>query len=359
MTQTISATDTELQKPVNVMFQQTLLRNARPRAPYFAGTAPATLQENGGTATAKWRRIENLTPTTSALSELTGTASYGMGRTADTASFTDVTAAVSKFGQYYILNEEADIFNFNGQTAKLVETLAISAGRSLNQLQRNVAEDNATLIFANGSSDGAVNTTIALTDIRNAVNQLERNSAITFMPMTTGSENIGTAPIQMSFWAITHPDVAIDIAQLTTGFNGVQTYAGQTATVLGEFGSLNVAGHGVRFIASEDASIDTGSGGSGGSGVREQSNGSADLYTTVVYGQDALGSLGLGQSHTDGIYRSGEPQQTVQLIVKELGSGGTADPFNEVTTLAWKSWHAGAVLNGAWLRGIRSAASSL
>ena len=63
-----SATDTELQKPVNVIFQQTLLRNARANAPYFAGTTPAQITGGqSGTATVKWRRIENLTPTTTAL----------------------------------------------------------------------------------------------------------------------------------------------------------------------------------------------------------------------------------------------------------------------------------------------------
>ena len=323
MALTISATDTELQKPVNVIFQQQLLRNARARAPYFAGTVAGSIQRSGGTATIKWRRIENLTPTTSALSELTGTASYMQGRNASAASFTDVTATVSKYGQFYILNEEADVFNFNGQTAKLVETLAISAGRSLNQLQRDVGE---------------------------------RNSALTFTPMSTGSENEGTVPILPAFWGLTHPDVAIDIQQLS-GFKSVESYAGQVDTVLGEFGTIPVAGQAVRFIASEDASIDTGSGGNG-TGIRETSS-SADLYTTLIYGMDAIGSVGLGQEHTDGIYRAGDPQGAVELVVKEMGSGGTSDPYNEIMTLAWKAWHAGSILNSNWVRGIRSAASSL
>jgi len=361
MALTISATDTELQKPVNVMFQQQLLRNARARAPYFAGTAAGQLQRSGGTATVKWRRIENITPTTSALSELTGTAAYGQGRSSTAASFTDVTATVSKYGQFYILNEEADVFNFNGQTAKLVETLAISAGRSLNQVQRDVAEDNATLIRAGGvASDGAIVEQIQLTNIRNAVNALERNSALTFTPMSTGDTNTGTTPTLPAFWGICHPDVAIDIQQLST-FKSVETYAGQVDTVMGEFGSVSVAGSAVRFVASEDASIDTGASNGGGDSadLRETSGSNADLYTTVIYGQDALGSVGLGQQHTDGIYRAGDPQNAVELIVKEMGSGGTADPYNEVMTLAWKAWHAGAVLNGNWLRGIRSGATAL
>lgn len=357
MALTISATDTELQKPVNVMFQQTLLRNARARAPYFAGTAQGVLSEHGGTATIKWRRIENLTPTTTALSELTGTAAYGQGRDSETASFTDVTATVSKYGQYYILNEEVDLFNFNGQGEKLVETLAISAGRSLNQLQRDIAEDNATLIRAGGAaSDGAVTDKIELTNIRKAINALSRNSATTFTPMAAGEDVVGTSPIKPAFWGICHPDVSADIANLS-GFIPVERYAGQVATVLGEFGTLGSAGQSVRFIETEDASIDTDSGGS--NTALRQNSANVDLYTTVIYGRDAIGSVGLGQEQTDGIYRAGDPLGTVQLIVKELGSGGASDPFNEVMTMAWKAWHAGSVLNGNWLRGIRSGATSL
>ena len=359
MALTISATDVELQKPINVMFQQQLLRNARARAPYFAGTVKSSIQKSGGTATCKWRRIENLTPTVTALSELTATAAYMQGRDSSAASFTDVTATVSKYGQFYILNEEADVFNFNGQTAKLVETLSISAGRSLNQLQRNVGEDNATLVrVGNVASDGLVATAITLASIKKVINTLEKNSAMTFTPMSTGSPNTGTTPVLPAYWGLTHPDVAVDIAGLT-GFKSVETYAGQVDTVMGEFGTITVAGQAVRFVSSEDAGRDASAGVATGVTGLNFTSANVDLYTTLIYGQDAIGSVGLGQEHTDGIYRAGDSQGAVELIVKGLGTGGTSDPYNEVMTLAWKAWHAGAILNPAWVRGIRSGATAL
>src|SRR5689334_17376363 len=134
MAQTITATDVELQKPVNALFQQTFLRRAQQKCPYFMGTMPGSLNKQAGTSTIKWRRIEQETPTTAALTELTGTASYMQGRDADTPTFTDVTATVSKYGQFYIVNEEVDLYNPNKTTAELVAVLGESAGRSLNQL---------------------------------------------------------------------------------------------------------------------------------------------------------------------------------------------------------------------------------
>src|SRR3954469_11734123 len=101
MALTISATDVEVQKPVNAVFEQQFLRRAQQNCPYFAGTVPGSLMKQGGSATIKWRRIEQLTPSTTALSELTTTATYMMGRSADVPSFTDVTATVAKYGQFF------------------------------------------------------------------------------------------------------------------------------------------------------------------------------------------------------------------------------------------------------------------
>ena len=357
MAATISATDTELQKPVNVVFQQTFLRRAQQVLPYFAGTMPGTLSTQGGTSTVKWRRIEQEDPTTTALSELTGTASYMQGRDASTPTFTDVLATVSKYGQYYIVNEEVDLYNPNRTGAELVAVLGESAGRSLNMLMRDVMEDNFTKRYAeNGTTDGGVHTPVTVAELNRTGNELTRNSARTFTPMTTGSQNTGTAPILRSYWGICHPDVAHDIAGLT-GFKSVETYAGQVAIVEGEFGHYARAGRGIRFVMSEDASIDYNTGAAqSGEDVRALS-GIADLYTIVVYGEDAVGSVGLGMRHTDGIYRAGENNGAFELIY--TGPGGPGDPFREIRTLAWKAFFAGAILNSNWGRAIRVAATDL
>ena len=359
MALTVTATDTELQKPVNVVFQQTFLRRAQQLAPYFAGTMPGTLNRQMGTSTIKWRRIEQETPSTTAITELTGNAAYMQGRSADTPTFSDVTATVSKYGQFYIVNEEVDLYNPNGTTAELVAVLGESAGRSLNQLMRDVMEDSSTQRYANNvASDGTVLSVPLTSDFNRIVNELSVNVARPFSPMTTGATDIGTAPILPSFWAINHPDVAYDVSRMT-GFKSVETYAGQTATVPGEYGYLSQAGFGVRFIQTPDASIDAGSGSAVSAADVNTTSSNADLYTTVVYGMDAYGSVGLGERHTDGIYRAGDNTGGWEIITHERGSGGTSDPFNEIATLAWKAFFAGAVLNSTWGRALRSAATNL
>lgn len=359
MALTITATDTELQKPVNVVFSQTFLRRARQKLPYFMGTMPGRVNRQEGTSTIKWRRIEQETPTTSALSELTGTASFMMGRNADTPTFTDITATVSKYGQFYIVNEEVDLYNPNGTTRELIAVLGESAGRSMNQLQRDEAEDNLTQRYGgNVASDGAVNTSLTAADLQRVVQEIQTNSARTFTAMTSGSENVGTAPILSSYWAICHPHVAHDVAGLS-GFQSVEKYAGQVRTAPGEFGYYARVGMGVRFIMSEDASIDAGSGAPLSGADLRATSGNTDLYTIPIYGQDCLGSVGLGQSLTDGAFEAGDDTGDWEIIIHQKGSGGVSDPFNEVSTIAWKSFHASAVLNSNWGRALRVGATDL
>lgn len=362
MAQTISATDTELQKPVNVMFEQTFLRRAQQVCPYFTGTMPGQINKQAGTSTIKWRRIEQETPTTTALSELTTTASYMQNRDSDTPTFTDVTATVAKYGQFYIVNEEVDLYNPNGTTKELVDVLGESAGRSLNQLQRDIAEDNSTQRYANNVASAGVVHAITTTGILDrVVNELSRNSARTFVPQVNASDGVGSAPILASYWAICHPDVAVDVAGLT-GFKSVETYTntGQAAAAPGEFGYYGKAGRGIRFIQTEDASIDANAGALlSGADLRSTGGTRSDNYTIVVFGQDAFGSVGLGKKMTDGSYMSGENKGGFELIFKERGSGGTSDPFEEISTLAWKAFWAGAVLNSNFARAIRVAATNL
>ena len=346
-----------LTKPVNAVFQQTFLRRAQQVCPYLTGTVPGTLNKQQGTSTIKWRRIEQLAASTSALSELTGTLTFMGGRSSVTPTFTDVLATVSKYGQFYIVNEEVDLYNPNGTSNELVGTLGESAGRSLNQLMRNTAEGSLTQVYAgNVASLGVVVATVTTSDLNYVVNQLARNSARTFTGMTSGAYEQNTVPILSSYWGFVHPDTAVDVANLTN-FISVERYAQQVQIAVGELGYYSLAGRGIRFVMSEDAS-DTAGGGGANTVVRSTTN-KADVYAIPIYGQDCLGSVGLGKRHTDGIFKAGDNTGGWEIIHHGLGTSGTADPFNEIETIAYKFFFASAVLNSNWGLSIRCAASKI
>ena len=270
-------TSSTISAPVNNVFQQTLLRNAKANCPYFAGSTPADISENQGTFTAKWRRIENLTPVSTALAELTGAVTFPTRQEVQ-PSISDISATVSKYGNFIFLNEEVDLVNFTGQDDKLMEILGICS-----------------------------------------------------------------------------PDTEEDL-RVMTGFNSVETYAGQIETYDGEIGH----GGGVRFISTPESSIDvtTGVAATGSATTSGRSTATRfDVYNTPIYGQDAVGSVGFGFEHIKETYDAGDKLPGVQVISKARGSAGAADPLSELGSIGWKSWHAGVVLNSAWGRTLRHAAS--
>jgi hypothetical protein len=304
MAQTISATDTELQKPVNVVFQQTFLRRAQQNCPYFMGTMPGQINKQQGTSTIKWRRIEQETPSTTALTELTTTASSFMqGRDADTPTFTDVTATVAKYGQFYIVNEEVDLYNPNGTTDELVEVLGESAGRSLNQLQRDIAEDNSTQRYAaNVASTGAVHAIATTGDLNRVINELTQRGAHVLAAGNGSTEHRHRA------------DPAELLGDLPSG-RGPRHRGPHRVPVGREVRRadrhrcrrvrlLRRAGRGVRFIMSEDASVDAEPARLSGADLRTRcSPGRTTTPPVVSTARMRSARSGLGKKHTDGTYR--------------------------------------------------------
>jgi N4-gp56 family major capsid protein len=144
-----------------------------------------------------------------------------------------------------------------------------------------------------------------------------------------------------------------------TGFKSVETYAGRPLCLPGEFGFYGRAGRGVRFIMSEDASIDADAGAATGTDMRGTTPGDTDIYTICLYGQDAFGSVGLGrEAHRRRLPRRREHRR-FEMIFKERGSGGTSDPFNEISTLGVEGFPCGCGSERELLAALRCGATNL
>lgn len=335
--------------PINNVYMRGLLRAARKVLPFFNGTVPGDLEKSKGSATVKWRRIENLARVSAALSELSAgaTVAFGIGRTAVNPTITDITKAIAKYGNAIMTTEEVDLFQINSKTMDFVETLGANAGESLNNFMR-VEMDNATLVrYASAAANkSAVVAEIKANDIKYCVNLLNRNSAMKHFTQGTGSQNVGTSTVRSSYYGICHPDVEEDIRGLTN-FIGVEQYAGYTDTLVGEFGAIG----GVRWVASEMAPIETGAGTTSTSNVfRGTSVDTNDLYTSYIYGREAVGSVGLGENYGTSVTKMYDQKLSpIEIIHKAPGSSGIGDMFNEVGSLAWKAWFAGKILNENWI----------
>jgi N4-gp56 family major capsid protein len=353
----ITAFDSDVPAPVNFVLMRGLLSAARKRLPYFNGTLPGNLEKSQGSASVKWRRINNLSAVTTALAEVNGTAAAFLGRDAVRPTVTDVTVATAMYGNAILVNERVDLFNVNSKSAQLMDVLGANAGESLNIIMRDEFNTGFTKIrYASGvANDSAVAAAISLNDIKWSVNQLNRLSAMTFMPIGTGSVNYNSQPIRSAYYGITHPDVEEDIRALT-GFVGIEQYGGYAETLPYEFGSVG----GVRWCATEISPISSAASGVS-SNLLRGTTAAPDVYSTFIYGREAVGSVGLGNMHATTSYEMYDPSKppAVELIVHQPGTSGIFDMYNEMGSLAWKTWFAAKTLNADWGVKLRTGASKL
>ncbi len=350
MALTHSGTSGLNQYPVDYQLMRNLLVTAKTRAPFFAPCMPGQLIKNAGTDSVKWERIENLTVQTTALTELTTTA-YPT-RTAEAAQITPVTAQMLKYGNFLEVTEELDMMSVNSTSAKLSTVLGENAGASYNAILAAVFQGATNVARSNGAGTANVNTVINDSAVRTAYNHINRNSGLHFMPEGYGSQNIGTSPIRAAYMGVCHVDVEEDVRNLT-GFVPVESYAGYTQAYPYEFGTVG----GVRWVSTELTTlIDAGAGAIGGTNVRETTT-NADVYDSFVVAMDAVGAVGLGENHAKEIYRTGDRIPAVEVIYHQAGSAGSADPLNEISTLGWKGWLVGKILNADWIVKIESAAT--
>lgn len=342
-----------LAQPINYVLMRGLLSAARKKLPYMNGTMPGELQKNGGSSVVKWERINNLTAVTTSLGEFKGNSAFLFGHSLVTPTLSSITATAAKYGNAIQVTEEVDLFNVNTKSAKLMDTLGGNAGESLNTICK-AEYDNATIIrYCSGAAGGAttsdkshVSSKLALTDISYLVNQINVNSGMPFTPMGTGSRNIGTNPIRASYYGVCHVDVEEDIRGLT-GFVPVETYGGYTETMPFEFGHVG----GVRWASTQIATINLSAGKKTATGYRGSTTILNDVYTGYVYGKEAIGTVGLGNMHASTSSEMYNPKYppSVEVIFKPAGSAGAGDPFNEIASLAWKSWFVAKILNSNWI----------
>jgi N4-gp56 family major capsid protein len=111
--------------------------------------------------------------------------------------------------------------------------------------------------------------------------------------------------IDGAYVAIIHPDVAYDLMRDEEWIDA-HKYSASSNLFDGEIGKIG----GVRFVESSEAKIFKGT--------------DVNVYSTLVLGANAY-----GVTEVEG--------GGLKNIVKQLGSGGTADPLNQRATAGWKA----------------------
>ena len=209
---------------------------------------------------------------------------------------TAIVATVEQYGGYITLSDMLNLTAYDNNMQEVMKLLASQAGQVSDKITRDILAEGTNVSYA-GNATGRVDDTgvtgltssdvLTIEDIKKAVRKLKRVNAKT---------------INGSYVAIVHPDVAYDLMQDSEWIDANQ-YAGSGAIFNGEIGKM----YGVRFVETTMAKIWVTTGG-------------LPVYNTLVLAENAFGVTSINNGG-------------IETIVKQLGSGGTADPLNQRSTV--------------------------
>lgn len=282
----------------------------------------------------KFRRPTPFTVSTVALSE-------GVTPSSQQMAYTDVTATLAQYGAWVQLT---DVIADTHEDPVLNDSAMLcgeQAAETRELLNWGVLKAGTAVTYANGSARNAVNTTMSIGDIRSVVRTLRAQRCKPITKILNGSVDIGTKPVEAGYIAFGHTDIEADLRGLA-GFTPLAEYGSRQPLCDHESGTVE----NVRFVLSPlFAPI---ANGGAAKGVHVSTGGtSADVYQTVIMGQEAWGTVPL----------KGKDSITPMILNPNTPRGG--DELGQRGSVAWKTWHTSVVLNQAWLNRIESAVTAL
>ena len=213
------------------------------------------------------------------------------------------TATISQFGDYVTVSDLLELTAIDNIILETTRLIASQAGRTLDTVVRDILVGGTNVLYqpkADGSevtSRTALDATCTLTPatVRRAANILKRVNA----PKINGK-----------YVAIVHPDVATDIMG-SPEWQEAQKYVHPEKIYNGEIGEL----YGVRFVESTEAKI--------WNNAEDDTPEGLAVYGCLFIANDAYGVTDISGGG-------------LEHLVKQKGSGGTADPLNQRSTIGWK-----------------------
>lgn len=299
----------DLSPEMKTFYDKALLKFAKPNLVHDQFAQKRNIPKNGG-KTIEFRRYSQLPKAMTPLTE-------GVTPTGQNLNVTTLTATVAQYGGYITLSDVLLLTAIDNNLMEAIELLGDQAGRTLDTITREVLVSGTHVLYAGGTVSARTGLTasmkLTVADIKKAVRELK----------------VGLAKkIDGSYVAIIHPDCVYDLENDDEWVNASQ-YAGSTQIFEGEIGKL----YGVRFVESTEAKIWAQAGAS-----------NISVYATLVMGANAYG--------TTNVEGGG-----LQSIVKQLGSGGTADPLNQRSTCGWKAIKTAEILYQDYIVRIESAST--
>ncbi len=265
----------------------------------------------------------NFNPVTKQLTEGVTPAATGLSKA-------DIQATLVQYGDRTEVSDVVMDTHEDPILQEAIEILGEQAPIILEKARFNVLKAGTNVIYANGASRAAVNTIIALSDLRQAERSLERQLSKPITSMVRSTPSYGTEAIMPCFVGICHTDMRYNL-EILTGFIQPADY-GSVSPWDNEIGTVGK----VRFVASTVVEPWRGGGATGGSNVLETSS-IADVYPILIFAKDAYGIVPLKGKAS-----------IIPMIVNAKPSD--SDPLAQRNHASWKAMQTTIILNDSWMQ---------
>jgi len=218
-------------------------------------------------------------------------------------SVSTVTATVAQYGDYITQSDLLELTALDNTILESAKLLGRQAGATLDTVVRNVLHSGTNVIYAEKQTENGTETVLSRS-------QLDGSCAITVELIQRAAAKLRAqnAPtINGKYVGIVHPYVAYDLMRDPEWIDA-HKYAQPDNLYEGEIGEIA----GVRFVQTTEAKIYNG--GSDGLAV----------FGTLIFGD---GAYGVTEVAGGGL----------EIIVKQRGSSGAADPLDQRSSVGWKA----------------------
>lgn len=238
-------------------------------------------------------------------------------------STSPITAVIAWYGDHLPHSERMAQVAVNRNILQKMKEVQVDQHRkTMDTLAREVLCGGTAVRYASGTSTATVDTVLDATDLDYALNRLARNDVPRITKKVTPSQLVGTVPLREAYIGICHVDMEQTLKGLT-GWADVSTYAQPGSALPGEIGMYRGQ---IRFIATSNGKTVEDEANNavpaGGQTIRTTAT-KTIVYSTIIFGRDYYGQTKLGG-------------KDLEVIVKAPGSSGSADPFNQRGSVAWK-----------------------
>ena len=305
---------------------QKLLARAMP-ALCMAKYGQMQMVPKGRTKVVKWRRYNKLAVATTPLTE-------GVTPTGSAITNTDVTATLAQYGDRTRLTDVILDTHEDPVLAEFSDIMGEAAGETKETLLFNVLKAGTSVRYSNGAARANVNTAITSDTLRLAIRSLKRQNANMITSMLAATDGVGTQPIPACYIAFVHPDTERDL-QAINGFIRVQNYGTWKPLGDNEIGSFE----NIRFLTSTLYAPFLAAGSATLNGML--GTGNVDVYPSLICGKDSYATVALAGANA-----------VTPMVVNPKPSD--SDPLAQRGHVAYKFYHAAAILNDAFMVRVES-----